>query len=81
LPHDPLAQKALAFCGKELGRSLTPAGAPYGSDASYMPHGRPAIVLGPGSIDVAHAIDERVPIAEVVQCACVYRKLMTHDWC
>jgi len=79
-PLDPLAQQALAFCGAELGRQLTPAGAPYGSDASFMPHGRPAIVLGPGSIDVAHAIDERVPIAEVVQCARVFRKLMRHDW-
>src|SRR5262245_11950394 len=79
-PLDPLAQKALALCSAELGRELTAAGAPYGSDACYMPHGRPAIVLGPGSIDVAHAIDERVPIAEVVQCARVYRKLMTHDW-
>ena len=79
-PDDPLAQQALAFCGAELGRKLAPAGAPYGSDASYMPYGRPAIVLGPGSIDFAHAIDERVPIVEVVQCARVYRKLMTHDW-
>jgi acetylornithine deacetylase len=79
-PLDPLARQALAFCSEELSRPLSPAGAPYGSDASYMPHGRPAIVLGPGSIDVAHAIDERVPIAEVVQCARVYRKLMAHDW-
>jgi acetylornithine deacetylase len=79
-PADPLAQKAVTFCGEELGRSLAPAGAPYGSDASYMPHGKPAIVLGPGSIDVAHAVDERVPIVEVVQCARVYHKLMTHDW-
>jgi acetylornithine deacetylase len=79
-PDDPLARQALAFCSAELGRKLTPAGAPYGSDASYMPHGRPAIVLGPGSIDFAHAVDERVPIAEVVQCARVYRKLMMHDW-
>jgi acetylornithine deacetylase/succinyl-diaminopimelate desuccinylase-like protein len=79
-PDDPLAKQALAFCSDELGRPLAPAGAPYGSDACYMPHGKPAIVLGPGSIDFAHAVDERVPIVEVVQCARVYRKLMLHDW-
>jgi acetylornithine deacetylase len=79
-PDDPLAQQALKYCSQELGRPLAPAGAPYGSDACYMPQGNPAIVLGPGSIDFAHAVDERVPIAEVVQCARVYRKLMTHDW-
>jgi acetylornithine deacetylase/succinyl-diaminopimelate desuccinylase-like protein len=79
-PDDPLTRQALVFCSEELGQPLAPAGAPYGSDACYMPQGKPAIVLGPGSIDFAHAVDERVPIAEVVQCARVYRKLMTHDW-
>ena len=80
-PANPLVRQALAFCGEELGRPLAPAGAPYGSDACFMPHGNPAIVLGPGSIDVAHSIDERVPLAEVIQCARVYRKLMAHEWC
>jgi acetylornithine deacetylase len=79
-PDDPLARQALKFCSEELGRPLAPAGAPYGSDACYMPGGKPAIVLGPGSIDFAHAVNERVPIAEVVQCARVYRRLMMHDW-
>jgi acetylornithine deacetylase len=80
-PADPLARNAIVFCSEELGLPLAPTGAPYGSDACYMPGGNPAIVLGPGSIDFAHAVDERVPIVEVVQCACVYRKLMMHDWC
>jgi acetylornithine deacetylase len=32
-------------------------------------HGIPAVGFGPGSINVAHAIDEHVPVAELVDCS------------
>jgi acetylornithine deacetylase len=55
-------------------------GAPYGSDASWAPDGVPAILLGPGDIACAHAVDECVDLEQVMQCANVYRQLLLKDW-
>jgi acetylornithine deacetylase/succinyl-diaminopimelate desuccinylase-like protein len=45
-----------------------------------MPQGAPAIVLGPGSIEQAHDIDEYVELQHVVDCARIYQRIMMHDW-
>lgn len=59
-----------------LGLEPTPCGVPYGSDASkFSRHGIPAVVFGPGSIDLAHAADEWVPVDEVASAVLFYRDL------
>ena len=52
---------------REHGIDPTPAGVPYGSDATKMANvgGIPTIIFGPGNIEQAHALDEFVEIAEV----------------
>jgi acetylornithine deacetylase len=78
--NDPLVSAALSACKQELGQDITPAGVPYCSDASWVPDGIPAIVLGPGDIAQAHAVDEYVELDQVVKCAAIYRRLLLRDW-
>lgn len=62
---------------KELGLDDRPAGVPYGSDASKLSRaGVPSIVLGPGSIDQAHAAVEYVECAQVDQAFEFYRRFL-----
>ena len=50
-------------------------------DATYLGKaGIPSVVCGPGSIQFAHAVDESVAIADVVDAARVYA-LAAIDWC
>lgn len=52
-------------------------GEPYGTDAAKLSAaGIPSIVLGPGSIDQAHAAVEWVDCAQVRQAADVYHRIM-----
>jgi acetylornithine deacetylase/succinyl-diaminopimelate desuccinylase family protein len=69
--------RAAAAAASALGLDPEPLGVPYGSDASkFSRHGIPAIVFGPGSIDLAHAADEWVPVAEVEAAVRFYRELL-----
>lgn len=54
-------------------------GAPYGSDLrQYAAAGIPTVQYGPGDIEDAHAVDESVPIDEVVLSARTYAHLLLH---
>ncbi|WP_289017900.1 ArgE/DapE family deacylase [Aeromicrobium sp. REDSEA-S32_B7] len=54
-------------------------GAPYGSDLrQYAAAGIPTVQYGPGNIEDAHAVDESVPIDEVVLSARAYAHLLLH---
>lgn len=79
-PEDPFVASVIDLCRDVLGRTMVPAGVPYGSDAGWLPEGIPAIVLGPGSIAQAHAVDEYVETEQVVQSAAIYYRIMAHDW-
>lgn len=60
-----------------MGLDGTPAGVPYGSDASKLARiGVPCIVFGPGSIDQAHAAVEWVDCGQVEQAAEFYRRFL-----
>jgi acetylornithine deacetylase len=54
-----------------LGRAPALRGAPYGADMRLLVNegATPTVMFGPGDIRVAHAADEHVPLAEVVDCA------------
>jgi acetylornithine deacetylase len=62
---------------QQLGLPGSPAGVPYGSDASKLSRaGIPSIVIGPGSIDQAHAAVEFVDCRQVDQAFEFYRGFM-----
>lgn len=51
------------------------------SDASFLQaQGIPAVVLGPGNIRYAHAVDERINMREWRECARIYARAII-DWC
>ena len=79
-PDDPQLQAFLEISREVLGGQVAPVGAPYGTDAAWMSPAATTVVLGPGNIRYAHAIDERIPVAEIVQAAEIYRRLMPYDW-
>lgn len=61
----------------QLGLDSELAGVPFGSDASKLSRqGIPSILIGPGSIDQAHAAVEYVECAQVVQALEFYRNFM-----
>ena len=74
-PESGIVGTASAAC-VALGIDGTPEWVPYGSDASkFQEGGVPAVVFGPGSIANAHAIDESVPIADLVTATAFYREV------
>lgn len=70
-PEDgPLARCVLAATSAELGRPARAAGVPWGADMRlYAAAGVPTVMVGPRGIDVAHAVDERVALADLGGCA------------
>lgn len=76
-PEDPFALAALEICRRVTGRNdLEFGGAPYGTDAAWVADRASAIVLGPGGIEHAHAVDEHIELAEVVSAARIYREIL-----
>ena len=50
-------------------------GVPYGSDASrFAKAGIPSVILGPGSIDQAHAAEEYVDLDQVMGAVEIYAR-------
>ncbi|MEQ8847281.1 M20/M25/M40 family metallo-hydrolase [Botrimarina sp.] len=75
-PESELCEAALTACRAVAGDHVRLRGAPYGTDAAWVSDLCPAVVLGPGDIAFAHAIDERVAISQVVASAEIYHRLM-----
>lgn len=76
LQTDPRAAPAVlaSHLLSEMGLDGSLCGVPFGSDASKLSAcGVPSIVIGPGSIDQAHAAVEYVDLAEVEKAAEFYR--------
>jgi acetylornithine deacetylase/succinyl-diaminopimelate desuccinylase family protein len=84
IPHLPLdiaadhpLVTALADAVEEVtGRRPPAVGWPAFTDGAILQaHGVPAVVCGPGALEMAHADDERVPIAQVYDAMRVYIRL------
>lgn len=76
-PPDARVAATAASVLAALGLDPAPAGVPYGSDASKLSRaGIPSIVIGPGSIDQAHAAVEWVDTHQVKLAAEFYRRMM-----
>jgi acetylornithine deacetylase len=62
----PLAALALDAAGAELGRPARAAGVPWGADMRlWCAAGVPTVMVGPRGIELAHAVDERVAVADL----------------
>lgn len=79
-PKSPFCSRLLEICREVTGRRLQLRGEPYGTDAAWVSDLCPAVVLGPGDIAHAHAVDEWVAIDEVVRAAQIYREIMTTNF-
>ena len=55
-PGLPFAKRVLSICREAGVSSPALCGEPYGTDAAWVSHLCPAIVLGPGDITYAHAV-------------------------
>jgi acetylornithine deacetylase len=72
IPTDhPLALGLLAAAEGVLGRWPPRVAVPYGSDMRLLIRAgaTPTVMFGPGDVRVAHAADEHVDLAEVIDCA------------
>ena len=66
-PFTRLVQEAVSA---ELGRPAELAGMPYGADMRlFTERGIPCVMAGPGGLALLHAVDERVPVPELVATA------------
>lgn len=75
-PDSAVAAAASRVLG-EMGLDARPLGVPYGSDASkFSRAGIPSIIVGPGSIDLAHTAEESVPCEQVEQAFTFYLSMM-----
>lgn len=62
----------------EMGLDAALGGVPFDSDASKLSRaGIPSLIIGPGSIDQAHAAVEFVEVAEVERALAFYREFIT----
>jgi succinyl-diaminopimelate desuccinylase len=77
---DPFSRGVLEICRARTGRpEMEFAAAPYGTDAPWVADRAPVLVLGPGDIASAHAIDEHVDLREVQRCAEIYRDIVLRE--
>jgi acetylornithine deacetylase len=67
--HPWVAAVARAF-GDELDREVRPAGVPWGADMRHFTaRGIPCTMAGTPGIELAHAVDERVPLGDLTSLA------------
>ena len=72
----PLVAATVEAAADICGAEPRVVGAPYGSDLRhYIAAGVPTLQYGPGDVRYAHATDEHVELADVVDCARVYALL------
>ncbi|UPG72094.1 M20/M25/M40 family metallo-hydrolase [Roseomonas gilardii subsp. gilardii] len=73
-PELPEDHPLVAMAVRETGQA--PRTAAYGTDATELQALAPCLVLGPGTITVAHSPGEHVPLAELVRAVPLFRRLV-----
>ena len=72
----PLAETVHNACQRHAGTGEF-KGVPYGTDASRLcAAGIPCIIVGPGSIEQAHTIDEFIDLSQLDTAFNIYRSIM-----
>jgi acetylornithine deacetylase len=77
---DAFVANCIEICRKAAGsgEKVEPKGVSYGCHAGdYAGCGVPAVVIGPGDIAVAHAVDEYVPVSDLERAVEIYFSIMT----
>ncbi len=78
-PQEPISQACLAAC-KKAGTADRFGTLTGGTDAPiFAAAGWPSIVLGPGDLHRAHAVDEKVSLEEVLKASGVYRDVILNS--
>jgi succinyl-diaminopimelate desuccinylase len=73
-PTSPLARETSVLLGAEV----QPSGATYFTDLSKLaPAGSATVILGPGAVEQAHAVDEHCSVEAIEAAARVYRGLLS----
>ncbi len=69
-PEHPWVRAVSTGFGAELGRPVEPAGVPWGADMRHFTaRGIPCTMAGTPGIELAHAVDERIGIADLTRLA------------
>jgi acetylornithine deacetylase len=69
-PDEPFARLVQAAVSAELGREARVAGVPWGADMRlWCARGIPCVMAGPRGIELAHAVDERVRVDDLLTVA------------
>jgi len=76
-PEERIVQTALQSCTQVLGEESQPEGFVACCDMRFLRNqgNVPSIILGPGSLDQAHKIDEFVSIDHYLKAVVIYRHL------
>jgi len=74
--------KSISYTYQKItGNQISVGGFPGNNDASFLnATGIPAVTLGPGSLDMAHAANEYVLISELMEAVKIYAFTIL-DWC
>jgi acetylornithine deacetylase len=76
-PGDPFVGLVRAAFGAELGSAPPLAGVPYGADMRlFCARGIPCVMAGPPGLELAHAVDERVRVEDLVRLARAITRLI-----
>jgi acetylornithine deacetylase len=76
-PDDPFVARLRAAAAAELGREPAVTGVPYGSDMRlFRRHGIPCAMYGTRGIELAHAVNERLAIADTFRVARTIARLI-----
>jgi len=69
-PDHPWVRSVTGAYADALGRAVPTAGVPYGADMRHFTaRGIPCTMAGTNGLELAHAVDERVPLAELTALA------------
>jgi acetylornithine deacetylase len=76
-PSEPFVELVRWAAADELEWPAPLTGVPYGSDMRlFCARGIPVAMLGAGGLELAHAVDERVSIDELVRLARIYARVL-----
>lgn len=77
-PNNPLVRVAQESVKEVAGKRVIVKGFQATCDMSFLVNqaGIPTIILGPGTIEKAHAVDEAVEVQELVKAAKIYVKIL-----
>jgi acetylornithine deacetylase len=79
-PEHPFVGRVRAAATAQLGEAPPLLGVPYGADMrQFCARGIPCVMLGTGGLELAHAVDERVSVDELLELARIMVRLLLRE--